>query len=72
MTFSEFLVANGDETLVRYMQALETIEPIPEAFFNPLYRNSRKTIDFNRWIQSLEPSRLSRVLNKTLPWLKFY
>lgn len=37
-----------------------------------VYRNSRKTIDFNRWIQSLEPSRLSRVLNKTLPWLKFY
>ena len=37
MTFSEFLVANGDETLVRYMQALETIGPIPEAFFNPLY-----------------------------------
>ena len=27
-----------------------------------VYRNSRKTIDFNRWIQSLEPSCLSRVL----------
>ncbi len=53
-----------------HLQGIGTTVPIP---FNGLvYRNSRKTIDFNRWIQSLEPSRLSRVLNKTLPWLKFY
>ncbi|MBQ4143542.1 MAG: ATP-binding protein [Thermoguttaceae bacterium] len=37
MTFSEFLLANGDENLVRYLESVETIEPIPDAFFNPLY-----------------------------------
>ncbi len=37
MTFSEFLVANGDENLDRYLKSIETILPIPDAFYNPLY-----------------------------------
>ncbi|MBE6424402.1 MAG: ATP-binding protein [Planctomycetaceae bacterium] len=37
MTFSEFLLANGDENLVQYLESVETLEPIPDAFFNPLY-----------------------------------
>lgn len=37
MTFSEFLIANGDENLASYLDSIETIEPIPDAFFNPLY-----------------------------------
>ena len=37
MTFTEFLTANGDESLVKYMESIERIEPIPDAFFNPLY-----------------------------------
>ncbi|OGO90299.1 MAG: ATPase [Clostridiales bacterium GWF2_38_85] len=37
MTFKEFLKANGDENLVKYMNSVNTIEPIPDAFFNPLY-----------------------------------
>ncbi len=37
MTFTEFLAANGDENLVKYMESIEGIEPIPDAFFNPLY-----------------------------------
>lgn len=37
MTFSEFLIANGDENFVRYLESVDTIEPIPDAFFNPLY-----------------------------------
>ena len=36
MTFTEFLLANGDKNLVEYMKGLEAIEPIPEIFFNPL------------------------------------
>ncbi len=36
MTFSEFLLANGDQNLVAYLDGLKTIEPIPDAFFNPL------------------------------------
>jgi predicted AAA+ superfamily ATPase len=34
---SEFLVANGDENLYLYLESIETIETIPDAFFNPLY-----------------------------------
>ena len=37
MTFSEFLIANGDENLATYLESVDTIEPIPDAFFNPLY-----------------------------------
>lgn len=37
MTFTEFLMANGDENLAVYLQKFNTLEPIPDAFFNPLY-----------------------------------
>lgn len=37
MAFSEFLLANGDENLVTYLKSIDTIEPIPDAFFDPLY-----------------------------------
>lgn len=37
MTFSEFLLANGDEHLASYMEQVDTLTPIPDAFFNPLY-----------------------------------
>lgn len=36
MTFSEFLLANGDDNLVEYLNSLNTLEPIPSAFFNLL------------------------------------
>ena len=37
MTFSEFLLANGDENLLKYINNINVIEPVPDAFFNPLY-----------------------------------
>lgn len=37
MSFTEFLMANGDEKLVKFAEGIEVIEPIPDAFFNPLY-----------------------------------
>lgn len=37
MTFTEFLMANGDENLVAYLDQIDELEPIPDAFFNPLY-----------------------------------
>ena len=37
MTFTEFLMANGDGNLVEYMDRVDAVEPIPDAFFNPLY-----------------------------------
>lgn len=31
MTFSEFLLANGDENLAAYLESVDTIESIPDA-----------------------------------------
>ena len=31
------LLANGDENLANYLDAVDTLEPLPDAFFNPLY-----------------------------------
>mgnify|MGYP002230860053 CR=1 FL=1 len=36
MTFTEFLMANNDVNLARYIQEIDTLSPIPDAFFNPL------------------------------------
>lgn len=36
MTFTEFLLANGDRNLVQYLNQTDSIEPLPDAFFNPL------------------------------------
>ena len=36
MTFTEFLMANGDRNLAEYLGSIDRIEPIPDAFFNPL------------------------------------
>ena len=37
MTFAEFLLANGDENLAAYLNTIDRVEPLPDAFFNPLY-----------------------------------
>lgn len=37
MTFSEFLIANGDKNLADFLKNVNSIEPLPDAFFNPLY-----------------------------------
>ena len=36
MTFKEFLLASGDDNLVRYMESIDTIENVPDAFAEPL------------------------------------
>jgi len=36
MTFTEFLYANGDKNLVDYMKTIDSIEPLPDLFFNQL------------------------------------
>lgn len=37
MNFTEFLLANGDENLVKFIEQIDRIALIPDAFFNPLY-----------------------------------
>jgi uncharacterized protein len=41
MTFSEFLLANGDKNLLMYLRSVESISLIPDAFFNPLYEKMK-------------------------------
>ena len=36
MNFTEFLTANGDGNLVRYLAEVDTLEPLHDAFFRPL------------------------------------
>ena len=36
MNFTEFLMANGDTNFVRYLAEVDTLEPLPDAFFLPL------------------------------------
>ncbi len=36
MSFSEFLLANGDDNLAAYLEGMDSLEPVPSAFFNPL------------------------------------
>ena len=36
MTFSEFLIANGDKNLYEYMTTIDRVANIPDAFYNPL------------------------------------
>ncbi len=37
MTFKEFLLANGDKNLAAYIDTVNELNPLPDAFFNPLY-----------------------------------
>ncbi len=37
MSFEEFLLANGDAHLLTFLERWDTLAPIPNAFFNPLY-----------------------------------
>ena len=36
MTFTEFLLANGDGNLADYLDRIDAPDPVPDAFFNPL------------------------------------
>lgn len=36
MTFTEFLWASSEEKLVQFIDRIDTLEPIPDIFFNPL------------------------------------
>ena len=36
MSFEEFLLANGDDNLLAFLENWDNLEPIPDAFFNPL------------------------------------
>ena len=41
LTFSEFLRADNSENLIQYLESVQKLEPLPDAFFNPLTEKLR-------------------------------
>lgn len=73
MTFEEFLEANGDDALAEYLRTVTAVEPLPDAFFNPLSEKLR--IYFLTggmpeavlsWIESRDTNELQSVLSDLL------
>ena len=55
MTFEEFLFANGDGNLLEFLRNTEKIEPVPDAFFNPLCEKKRKVFKFRYVVVFIKP-----------------
>ena len=73
MTFTEFLMANGDENLAKYLEAVDTIEPIPDAFFNPLYEKLKMYYvtggmpeSVKRWTEGRDVSAMQEALSEII------
>ena len=73
MTFTEFLMANGDGNFAAYMDSIERIEPIPEAFFNPLYEKLKMYFvtggmpeSVRSWAQDRDVELMQQVLSNIL------
>lgn len=73
MTFTEFLIANGDINFVNYMKSIDRIEPIPEAFFNPLYEKLKMYFvtggmpeSVRSWTQERDVDLMQQVLSNIL------
>jgi len=73
MTFTEFLLANGNGNLVDYLNSVETIEPIPDAFFNPLYEKLKMYYvtggmpeSVKMWTQERDIEQMQTVLSNIL------
>lgn len=73
MTFEEFLQATGDESLCDYLQNIDKIEPIPEAFYNRFYEKIKmyyavggmpEIVD--RWATERDPAGVERLSNDIL------
>ncbi|HBG36465.1 MAG: ATP-binding protein [Spirochaetota bacterium] len=73
MTFTEFLLANGDANFVDYMENMDRIESIPEAFFNPLYEKLKMYFvtggmpeSVRSWTQDRDVDLMQQVLSNIL------
>jgi len=73
MTFTEFLMANGDGNLASYLDSIERIEPIPDAFFNPLYEKLKMYFvtggmpeSVRSWTEDRDVELLQQVLSNIL------
>jgi len=73
MTFTEFLLAGGDGNLAAYMEQLDAIGPVPDAFFNPLCEKLKMYFVTGgmpesvwAWTQERDPERMQKVLSDIL------
>lgn len=73
MTFTEFLLANGDDNLAKYLESIEKIEPVPDAFFNPLYEKLKMYFvtggmpeSVRSWSQDKDIDLMQKVLSNIL------
>jgi len=73
MTFTEFLMANGDGNLAAYMDSIEKIDSIPEAFFNPLYEKLKMYFvtggmpeSVRTWVEDRDVELMQQVLSNIL------
>lgn len=73
LTFTEFLLANGKTNLAAYMESLEDLEPLPEAFFQPLLEQLRLYLAtggmpeaVNGWVQYHDAAIVERTLQNLL------
>ena len=73
MNFTEFLWANGDEDLAAYLDQISTLEPIPDAFFNPLLEKLKMYFvtggmpeSVKAWTEGRDVERMQQVLEGIL------
>ena len=73
MTFTEFLLANGDVNLVNYMEQVNKIEAVPDAFFNPLYEKLKMYYitggmpeSVKMWTQERDAEQMQTVLSNII------
>ena len=73
MTFTEFLMANGDDNLVEYLNSVTELAPLPEAFFNPLYEKMKMYFvtggmpeSVSAWTEDRSVERMQEVLSNIL------
>ena len=69
MTFQEFLMATGSGNLAAYLNQIEEIAPLPEAFFNPLAEKLKMYFVtggmpevVNRWVETQSVGQVQSVL----------
>lgn len=73
MTFTEYLMANGDDNLATYLSSITSIEAIPEAFFNPLYEKLKMYFvtggmpeSVQTWTEERDVEQMQQVLSNIL------
>ncbi len=73
MNFSEFLMANGNMNLLNYLDNITSIEPIPEAFLNPLIEKLKMYLvtggmpeSILMWVNEQDVSAIQSVLSNMI------